>query len=133
MTAKRKDDEGPMFELEVEETGKKGKTSPRTHSSNGARSKDTDEWTKYEQQAGEAESATKMRRDTEFIDKLVRTMSAAAAEFASTEKRQELGHCLRVLSLLLTKGKYDQSAQDVCNASPLANLLINILRHGECL
>ena len=120
---KRREDQSTMFELEVEDPAKKGKTSPR---GNGHKSKDADEWSRYELQCVDPAGATALRRDTEFVDKLVKVLQAS--DYSTKEKKALLIHAIRALSLVLAKGKFDQSSQDISNASPLSNLLIMIVR-----
>jgi len=133
LAIKKKEDEAPMFEMDIDDISKKGKISPRTHSSGGTKpkenTKDFDEWAAYEQQANDIEQATTLRKNNDFADKLVKTMTACYPDVSSKEKRQLLNSCLRTLSLILTKGKYDQSSNDISNASPLVNLLITVLRN----
>jgi hypothetical protein len=120
---KRREDQSSMFELEVEDTSKRGKVSP---SANGPRPKEGDDWSRFELLASEPSGATALRRDTEFVDKLVKGLQNP--DPGNKEKKGALIRCLRTLSLVMAKGKYDASSQDISNASPLSNLLITIVR-----
>ena len=127
-SVKQMENEAPMFEMNVEEINKKDKSSPKNQISNKF-GKEMEEWEKYEQQAENSETATSLRRNTEFVDKMVKIMTNTYPELSSKDKRPLIALCLRTLSLVLTKGKYDQSSHDIANASPLSNLLITILRN----
>ena len=116
-----------MFELDVDESSKKGRSSPRPlSSSNGGKSKELEEWTKYEQVT--VEQATALRKETSFIEKVVKTLQISSTDLLNKEKRQVLAACIKVLAIVLAKGKSEQSTQDICCASPLSNLLLILLR-----
>lgn len=127
VAVKQTQSDAPMFEMDVEEVSKKGKASPKNLSKS---SKEIDEWEKYEQQAENPETAVLLRRNTEFADKLVKTLTNTYPDLPSKNARGLMTICLRTLSLILTKGKHEQSAHDIANASPLSNLLITVLRHA---
>lgn len=87
-------------------------------------------WTRYELQAKDENGVGELRRDTAFLDKLLQLLKINVNDILRKDKKSSVLVGLKVLCLVITKGKQDDEGKiDITKNALLPGLLINLLKN----
>ena len=89
-----------------------------------------DTWMKYESQTQDEKGCLALRKDTQFLDKLLNLLQTNTGEIIKNkEKRITFQYGLKVLSLIMMKTKMDDDEKmDIVKNIMIPNLLTNQLK-----
>jgi len=89
-------------------------------------------WNKYEQKVIDDRGATELRYDTTFLDRLLQLLQSNISEILKSKEKKAVLQCgLKVLCLVITKGKADEENNtklDIIKNVIIPSLLLNMLK-----
>lgn len=89
-----------------------------------------DTWNKYETIASDERGATALRSDNSFLTKLLSLLSSNINEVLRTkDKKVVIQAGLKVLNLIIIKGKVVDKKLDIVKDSNIPNYLLNLLKN----
>ena len=86
-------------------------------------------WQKYKKQSANAQGASLLRQDSEFLDRLIQILQMTPSDFKTNSKKHQIQAALEVLGNVAKLGKCEDHNQDVTLSSSLPTLLISIVRN----
>lgn len=88
-----------------------------------------EEWQSFKQQSLDAEGASALRQNSNFLDKIIQCFQMTPNDFKESGKKHVIQAALEVLANVVKLGECKDSNLDVTRSSSLPTLLISIVRN----